>query len=72
MDILKNIFAVKMELFASPLNHYYDQYYSLFDIDQMFGGLGNSLNLKEFPEGGYEANPPFVEHIMEKSALNIM
>ncbi len=34
--------------------------------------MGNSLSLKQLPEGGYEANPPFIETLMGKSTEIIM
>lgn len=72
MDILKEKFQVQTELFASPLNHFYSKFYSLFEMDKIFGGLGNSLNIEELKEGGYECNPPFIEDIMEKNSKMIV
>jgi phosphorylated CTD-interacting factor 1 len=54
-------------LFASPLNHCLDNYYSVFEIDKLFGSKGNSLK-KTHLSGGFEVNPPFIEETMEKTA----
>jgi hypothetical protein len=68
MELLKEKFSVEMELFASPLNHFNSRFYSLFEMDRQFGGLGNCLQAKELSGAGYEANPPFIENIMELNA----
>jgi hypothetical protein len=59
-----------VECFASPLNHVFTNYYSLFDEDRVFGGLGNlyaSLDASNrlSPTGRYEVNPPFEETILD-------
>lgn len=41
-------------------------------MDRLFGGLGNSLDITELKEGGYECNPPFIEDLMEKNARILM
>lgn len=58
--------GVKTELFASPLNCTFDNYYSLFpDIDQYFGSRGTYIDAfeREELEGIIEANPPFIDSI---------
>jgi hypothetical protein len=71
MKVLKDFCYVKTEMFASPINHFYDKFYSLFKIDENFGGIGNSLTQDFYPPGSYESNPPFHEVIFEKNALCI-
>lgn len=81
---LKNNFYVKTECFASPLNCFNSRFCSVAkDTDQFFGSLGNFFlfegstgRLTEdddgLPEGGsFEANPPFVEAIMNEMADRI-
>lgn len=72
MNILRKQFGVTTEIFASPSNHFYERYFSLFAIDYQFGGLGNCLNNEILPATGFEANPPFIESVMEDSAKIIM
>lgn len=69
--LLKNSCKVETELFASPLNHHLDKYYSLFEIDYEFGSLGDFFKStwEHFKSGGvYEANPPFIESIFIHTA----
>ena len=63
---------ITTELFASPLNHYFNDYYSLFEIDKFFGSKGSCLNNEILPTGIYEANPPFIEIVMEECAKNLI
>jgi hypothetical protein len=62
------------ECFASPLNHVFDSYYSVFDDDMLFNGMGNFFRMVEQNHGclldgpSYEMNPPFEETILNKVA----
>ena len=61
---LNKLYHFNVELFASSINHLYDNYCSLFyDIEQYFGSIGfyNNINIIK---GLYVANPPFSEDIM--------
>jgi hypothetical protein len=68
------LFPELCECFASPLNHVFDQYFSVFDEDSLFNGRGNFFrNIEQnggcLPNGGsYEMNPPFEETILNKVA----
>ena len=37
MEILRMKLRVDTEIFASPINHYFNKYFSLFYIDKYFG-----------------------------------
>ncbi|KAJ4456385.1 putative ubiquitin thioesterase OTU1 [Paratrimastix pyriformis] len=61
---LRDQFGVQTELFASPLNAFFDRYCSLFpDTDAPFGSLGSMMRYCP-EEGSFEANPPFAEEVM--------
>ena len=65
------------ELFASPINHFHNTYYSLFEIDRQYQSSGNYLNLiNQSPQyirsGLYEVNPPFIEEIFSETAQQIV
>jgi hypothetical protein len=63
---------VQNELFASPINQYFDEYFSLFEIDKFFSSKGNALNYDILPDGSYEVNPPFLEETMEKISKSML
>ena len=65
-DVLLQHFGTKMEMFASPLNSRYRTFCSAYsDTDTVFGSRGSFFNF--YPtRGSYEANPPFVGHVMLK------
>ena len=63
-----------VECFASPLNHKFEAFHSLFDEDRVFGGRGDffqfvSQNGGVLPSGDYEVSPPFnaalIDHVAE-------
>jgi len=61
------------ECFASPLNHKFKEYYSMFDEDIEFGSKGSFFKMIEknggiLPDGKYEINPPFIHLMFEKIA----
>lgn len=70
LNTLKNILFVETELFASPINVSLTNYYSLFNVDQYFGALGNFFNMEhdDIMEGTFEVNPPFIEYIFVRSS----
>lgn len=41
MNFLHEEFKVEHELFASPLNSFFKNYFSIFSVDRMFGSYGN-------------------------------
>lgn len=59
------------ELFASPLNSYFKNYYSLFPIDRLFGSRGNFFSAYLKP-GTYQVNPPFVDSIFTLTTIKIL
>ena len=63
-NVLEENLNVHHECFASPLNCYYGSYCSAYyDVDFPFGSLGSFWDFK--PNGGsFQANPPFVHHVM--------
>ena len=70
------------ECFASPLNHKFATYYSIFEEDTVFGSKGNFFamarnNNDSLPPGYYEINPPWmnacyemIEWILRRSVQN--
>lgn len=73
---LRDNMGVTAECFASPLNAWNERFCSVaFDTDRYFGSMGNFFcfhGLEQPWEGGsYEANPPFVESVMEHMARRI-
>lgn len=71
-NYLKINYNVNFELFASPLNCFFDNYCSLFyDIEKYFNSQGNFRNIR-LNKGFYVANPPYDEHIMYKMTLKIL
>jgi hypothetical protein len=62
-----------VECFASPLNHKFDRFHSMFDEDCVFGGRGDFFKLlsdngRIFPPGDYEINPPFHVELINQVA----
>ena len=61
------------ECFASPLNHKFKTYYSMFEQDKVFGSNGNFFaavqeNRGILPSGYYEINPPWMNASFEMVA----
>jgi hypothetical protein len=71
-DILLKHFGVRMECFASPLNSRYRNFCSAYwDTDSLFGSQGSFFQF--FPKrGSFEANPPFVGHVMQKMVTHML
>ena len=68
---LSREFGVSCECFASPLNCHYRSFCSAFpDTDAPFGSLGSFFDY--FPtSGSFEANPPFTEPLIRRTASHI-
>lgn len=65
-----------VECFASPLNHKFRTYHSMFDEDCYFGGKGDFFKFVKqkggfIPPGKYEINPPFHEGLLNDVAVLI-
>lgn len=61
------------ECFASPFNHKFENYYSMFEQDRIFGSKGNFFRMIErnggsLPPGGYEINPPWMNAMYDRIA----
>lgn len=61
------------ECFASPLNHKFPSYFSMFDHDKAFGSKGNFFNYVneqsgKLPSGSYQINPPWINVVFERIA----
>jgi len=70
-ELLIKHFDIGQEVFASPLNCYFSNYCSAFiDTDWMFGSCGTFFDFLPV-SGSFEANPPFVEEVMEAMADHI-
>ncbi len=62
-----------VECFASPLNHKFKAFHSMFEEDNIFGGKGDffkylSDNSGILPPGNYEINPPFHVELINQVA----
>ena len=65
---LQSALSVNFECFASPLNCYYGHFCSAFpDVDLPFGSRGSFANFVP-TRGSFEANPPFVDGIIDASS----
>ena len=68
-EVLRNLFDIQFEVFASPMNTYYERFCSAFpDIDSPFGSVSSFFSFHP-KSGSYEANPPFAP-IIVKGAIN--
>jgi phosphorylated CTD-interacting factor 1 len=68
-DVLLKHLDCRMECFASPLNCRYPKFCSAFkDTDAAFGSVGSFFEDFHPREGSFEANPPFVDGLIEKMA----
>ena len=74
MDLFQNTLGCQTELFASPSNHRYQNYYSLFPIDKQLGSLGNFFEapMENFQEGVFQVNPPFIDSVFTKTTEIIL
>jgi hypothetical protein len=74
MNILQRDLGCYTELFASPLNAYNENYYSLFTFDSAFGSRGNFYEAKDqdFVEGTYQVNPPFIDPLFTKTTERVL
>ena len=69
---LQSSIATNFECFASPLNCYYGHYCSAFpDVDAPFGSRGSFTSFAPI-RGSYEANPPFVDGIIDEMATRLL
>lgn len=74
MSLLQSGFGCYTELFASPLNTYNRNYYSLFPLDNVFGSKGNFFTAPDsnFKSGAYEINPPFIDQLFTKTSERVL
>jgi len=61
------------ECFASPFNHKFVNYYSMFEEDRAFGSLGNFFSMVDsnggiLPDGEYQMNPVWMNVAFEMIA----
>jgi hypothetical protein len=72
MNKLKTSYKLNIELFASGINHYFDNYCSLFyDIEKHFGSCGSFFNFTPL-RGLFGFNPPYENYLMEKGVNKII
>lgn len=65
LEYLQKNLNVECELFASALNHFFPNYFSLYyDLEMYFGSKGNIFQTV-LNEGIYWANPPYDEQIIK-------
>ena len=61
-----------VECFASPFNHKFERYYSIYEQDRIFGSQGNFFTMVQqncgmLPDfGKYEVNPPWNNQMYEQ------
>lgn len=74
LSYLKDNLSMQTELFASPINTHSVDFYSLFEIDKLFGAKDNFFNISidTLCSNTYEINPPFIENIFIKSSSQII
>ena len=73
-DYLNQEFDCDTELFASPINSHYKNYYSLFSEDKKFGSRGNFFDApdSDFKSGCFQINPPFIDILFSKISDKIL
>lgn len=61
------------EIFASPLNTYNRNYYSLYEFDRAFSSKGNFFSApdSDFAQGTFQVNPPFINPVFCKTTERI-
>jgi DNA-directed RNA polymerase subunit N (RpoN/RPB10) len=57
--------GINTEAFASPLNHTFQRYYSIFTEDSEFGSIGSFFGVSHPADELLYANPPFVPKVLE-------
>lgn len=74
LQFIKHQLGCNTELFGSPINHYYDNYYSLFQLDRVFGSRGNFFTApdSDFRSGCFQVNPPFIDSLFTKTTCRIL
>jgi hypothetical protein len=74
MYILRNRCNCNTEVFASPINHFFSRYYSLFPYDVGLGSRGNFFNApdSDFVSGCFQVNPPFIDSLFTRTTLRIL
>ena len=60
-----------IECFASPFNHKFSMYFSIYEEDRVFGSRGSFFTMIEhkrgiLPKGRYEINPPWNNDMYER------
>lgn len=69
---LKEELGVQVEMFASPLNCYFSNFFSAFpDVDTPFGSQGSFFDGGVTPEGSFEVGPPYTEEVIELTAQRL-
>ena len=73
MWVFKEKLHCHTDIFASPLNAYNKNYYSLFHYDRIFGSKGNFFAApdSDFQSGTYHINPPFIDAVFQKTTNRI-
>jgi Phosphorylated CTD interacting factor 1 WW domain len=74
MNLLRTRLRCNTELFASPFNNYFTNYYSLYPLDVTFGSKGNFFTApdKDFLTGSFQVNPPFIDCLFNKTTERIL
>ena len=74
LKFLNSEYGCDTELFASPINAYYRNYYSLFSSDEVFCSSGNffAASDENFLFGCFHVNPPFINEIFVETVKKIM
>jgi len=74
LKYLNKEFGCMTEIFASPINAYYNRYYSLYDVDKKFGSKGSFFDApdSDFVTGCYQVNPPFIDIVFTETSAKIL
>lgn len=68
--MLENKYKIDTELFASPINFYFPNYYSLFPhLEKYFGSKGRFSSIDTLEAKYYFSNPPFEDEILFQASL---
>lgn len=61
-------YKIKLEGFASPINHFFAKFCSAFyEVDKYFGSVGSFFDVVEHLDENIVCNPPFEEEVMEET-----
>lgn len=74
LDYFRKEYNCNTEIFASPINSHYKNYYSLFDTDIHLGSKGDFFKAPDsvFTKGSFQINPPFIISVFDRTTKRIL